>query len=165
MTTTWFLFVFSALLCCRLSECFHPYQQTFFWHSSALQRSLANPLSRLNAKGFGKISHASDEVGGKKTEDNNSDIDDILLQTIAAKEAEFQAELGTISLTPLFSPLSLTHTHTHTRTSSDPSSDPPFSGWVMLRGPTARRSDPLFWPTSYSHLSPALCISWPLFAR
>jgi hypothetical protein len=99
-----------------LSECFHPYQQTFFWHSSALQRSLANPLSRLNAKGFGKISHASDEVGGKKTEDNNSDIDDILLQTIAAKEAEFQAELGTIYLphSPFFSSLSHTHTYTHT---------------------------------------------------
>lgn len=83
------LLLFSSAFCLRLSDCFLLHQQTIGLSASIRSRSSFHSLVSLNAKGFGKSNHA-------EAEDNKDNIDDILLQTIAAKEAEFQAELGTV---------------------------------------------------------------------
>ena len=89
------LLLFFSALCLRHLESFRPCPQTFHQHSSIRPRVKFTSLSKLNAKGFGK----SNNEGAAENSDN---IDDILLQTIAAKEAEFQAELGTLSLVLAF---------------------------------------------------------------
>lgn len=96
MVTAWlFLILLTGQSFLWLSESFNMYQQPCGLPYSTRSRGLYTSLpitSRLNAKGFGSNRQTSNDEGVKNG--NNDNIDDILLQTIAAKEAEFQAELG-----------------------------------------------------------------------